>query len=122
MEWLSFRPSKNKIYMAECFTSQLIRCRLTQPRFILNAMAHAIKVDSPFATAEQTADTLGVSRSRANTLIKRARRIASKIVYRDARSGAFSSPARKERGTVSTSRPRNARLKATKSKSAKARR
>jgi hypothetical protein len=45
-------------------------------------MAHAIRVDSRFATVHDTADTLGVSKSRTNTLIERARRITNRIVHR----------------------------------------
>jgi hypothetical protein len=87
---------------------------------ILKPMAHAIKVDSPFVTAHDTADTLGVSRSRANTLIERARR----IVFRDSKTGEFTTELqRKRKGAGRSPRPNGAtKSHQSKSKRAKAKR
>jgi hypothetical protein len=45
-------------------------------------MAHAIRVDSRFATAHDTARILGVSKSRTEALIKIARRYTDRILKR----------------------------------------
>ena len=63
-------------------------------------MAHAIKVDSPFVRAHDTAETLGVSRSRANTLIERTRR----IVFRDSKTGEFTSEVQRKRKSANVSK------------------
>jgi hypothetical protein len=77
-------------------------------RFILKAMAHAIRVDSPFVTAERTADLLGIPRSRANTLIKRARKIASRVAHRNSREGKFVTEAtRKSKASTRTRSSKN---------------
>ena len=47
-------------------------------------MAHAIRVDSRFATAHDTARILGVSKSRTEALIKIARRYTDRILRRRA--------------------------------------
>ena len=72
----------------------------------MKSMAHAIKVDSPFVTALDTADALGVSRSRANTLIERVR----KILFPESASGQFIEVRRKRRSANGTrkSRPNGA--------------
>jgi hypothetical protein len=86
-------------------------------------MAHAIRVDSPFVTAEETADILGIPRSRANTLIERARKIASKIAYRNSREGKFVTEARrKSKATTKTRNPLHGGTKTAKSNTSKARR
>ncbi len=51
-------------------------------------MAHAIKVDSRFVTAHDTAMIMGVSKSRTEALIKIARRYTDRILgLRDATTG-----------------------------------
>jgi len=47
-------------------------------------MAHAIRVDSRFATAHDTARILGVSKSRTEALIKIAKRYTDRILKRQA--------------------------------------
>ena len=86
-------------------------------------MAHAIRVDSPFVTAERTADILGIPRSRANTLIERARKIASRVAHRNSREGKFVTEATgKSKATTKTRSPLHGGTKTAKSKSSKARR
>lgn len=70
--------------------------------FILNTMAHAIRVDSPFATVHDTADTLGVSKSRTNRLIERAKRIASTVLHRRSGGELVTETHRKQRGRAVT--------------------
>lgn len=89
-------------------------------------MAHAIRVDSPFATVRDTADALGVSKSRTKTLIERTRRITSKIMHRSS-GGEFTVETLTKRSsgrTVATNgRPNGgAKTYKTKSKKAKAKR
>ena len=48
-------------------------------------MARAIRVDSRFATAHDTARVLGVSKSRKEALIKIARRYTDRILGRDSK-------------------------------------
>jgi hypothetical protein len=84
-------------------------------------MAHAIRVDSPFATVHDTADTLGVSKARTNTLIEQARRITSRILRRSS-GGEFAleAPAkRKSRRAVTMSGRPNGGAKNYQSKSKK---
>jgi hypothetical protein len=50
-------------------------------------MGHAIKVDSQFATAYDTARILGVPKSRTDELVRRVRRLTDRIVHRKSRSG-----------------------------------
>jgi len=53
-------------------------------------MRQAIKVDSRFATAHRTAKVLGVSKSRTETLIKRARRFTDRLLdLRNSKAGQF---------------------------------
>lgn len=86
-------------------------------------MAHAIRVDSPFVTAEETADILGIPRSRANTLIERARKIASRVAYRNSREGKFVVDAgRKRKASTSNRSPLHGATKTAKSKNSKAKR
>jgi hypothetical protein len=49
-------------------------------------MAHAIRVDSRFATAHDTARILGVSKSRTAALIKIAKRYTDRILGRDSKT------------------------------------
>jgi len=51
-------------------------------------MSHAIKVDSRFATAHDTARILGVSKSRTEALIKIARRYTDRILKAKAAKAA----------------------------------
>ncbi len=53
-------------------------------------MAHAIRVDSRFATAHDTARILGVSKSRTEALIKIARRYTDRILKRQSPEGDHS--------------------------------
>jgi hypothetical protein len=84
-------------------------------------MAHPIRVDSPFATAHDTADTLGVSKSRANTLIQRTLKKVSRIAFRDSSTGEFATEVRYKRkaSTDKSSRP-NGGTKAYRAKPKKA--
>jgi hypothetical protein len=53
-------------------------------------MAHAIRVDSRFATAHDTARILGVSKSRTEALIKIARRYTDRILKRQVAEASHS--------------------------------
>lgn len=93
---------------------------------ILEAMAHAIRVDSPFATVHDTADTLGVSKARTNTLIEQARRITSRILRRSSGGELVNEAQRKRRSgrTLTASNRLNGGTKSyqRQSKKAKAKR
>lgn len=52
----------------------------------MSAMAQAIRVDSRFSTAHDTARILGVSKSRTEALIKIARKYTNQILGRDSKS------------------------------------
>ena len=52
-------------------------------------MHQAIKVNNRFATPYDTAEALGVSRSRTDSLIRRVRRLTDRIAYRTLKSGKF---------------------------------
>ena len=54
-----------------------------RPDIITSTMAQAIKVDSPFATPHDTARILGVSKSRANKIIRRVKG----MLHRDSATG-----------------------------------
>ena len=89
-------------------------------------MAHAIRVDSPFATVHDTADTLGVSKTRTNTLIEQARRITSRILRRSS-GGEFTveAPAKakmRRAGTVTSGRSNGGAKSYRKSRKTKAKR
>jgi type IV secretory pathway TrbL component len=96
-------------------------------------MAHAIRVDSRFATANDTARILGVSKSRTEALIKIARRYTDRILKSrasktghslDSGNGQAKSKSAATVGNTRTSRARHAgtKITATKSKKSKARR
>ena len=92
-------------------------------------MSHAIRVDSPFATAHDTARILGVSKSRTEALIRIAKRYTDRILRDQASTYGQSVGkvhAKKASATagVRKSSGRNAGTKAsvTKSKRAKPRR
>lgn len=84
-------------------------------------MAHAIRVDSRFATVHDTADTLGVSKARTNTLIERAKRITNRIVHRHS-GGEFAIDAlpKQRGGRARTTGRLNAGAKTYQNKSKKA--
>ena len=92
-------------------------------------MAHAIRVDSRFATARDTARILGVSKSRTEALIKIARRYTDRILgLRDSNGDPIVHPGRQGRRkrksattVVRKSSGRNAgtKISVTKSKKAK---
>lgn len=88
-------------------------------------MAQAIRVDSRFATVHDTADTLGVSKARTNTLIQRAKRITSRIVHRHS-GGEFATDAlsktQSKRARTSGRLNAGAKTYQNKSKKAKAKR
>lgn len=66
---------------------------------------------------------LGIPRSRANTLIERARKIASRVAHRNSREGKFvSESTAKSKAGTKTGSPVHGGTKIAKSKSAKARR
>lgn len=97
-------------------------------------MAHAIRVDSRFATAHDTARILGVSKSRTEALIKIARRYTDRILKRQASEGGHSTDdhsadnghsKRKSATTVvrrRSGRDAGTRISVTKAKKAKAKR
>jgi len=65
-------------------------------------MAQAIKVDSQFATVRDTARTLGVSRSRTDQLINRARKLTSRIIIRNSSAGEFAAGGQVKRKSAAT--------------------
>jgi hypothetical protein len=90
-------------------------------------MAHAIRVDSRFATAHDTARILGVSKSRTEALIKIARRYTDRILKdqasRNGQSAGEGHATRKSATTVvrkSSGRDAGTKISATKSKNRKA--
>jgi prophage antirepressor-like protein len=92
-------------------------------------MAHAIRVDSPFATAHDTARILGVSKSRTEALIRIAKRSTDRILRdQSSRNGQSVDKVHATKTSATTvvrkSSGRNAGTKAsaTKSKRAKPRR
>jgi hypothetical protein len=92
-------------------------------------MTQAIRVDSRFATAYRTAKILGVSKSRTKELVERARHYTGRILtLRDSRTGELvveGHARRKSAATVarkSSGRDAGAKISATKSKTAKAKR
>ena len=92
-------------------------------------MAHAIRVDSRFATAHDTARILGVSKSRTEALIKIARRYTDRILRRRASESGQSVDnglaKRKSATTVvrkSSGRDVGTKISTAKSKRAKAKR
>ena len=92
-------------------------------------MAHAIRVDSRFATAYDTARILGVSKSRTEALIKIARRYTDRILRRRASEAGQSmdngQAKRKSATTVvrkSSGRDVGTKISTAKSKRAKAKR
>jgi hypothetical protein len=87
-------------------------------------MAQAIRVDSRFATANDTARILGVSKSRTEALIKIARRYTDRILKRQASAAGQSAghTKRKSATTVvrkSSGRNAGTKISVTKSKKAK---
>jgi hypothetical protein len=96
-------------------------------------MAHAIRVDSRFATAHDTARILGVSKSRTEALIKIARRYTDRILKRQtAEAGQSEVNGRAKRKSATTAVGANAskisgcdagtKISTRKSKRAKAKR
>lgn len=94
-------------------------------------MAHAIRVDSRFATAYDTARILGVSKSRTEALIKIARRFTDRILKDQASrngqppdKGHSKSKSATTVAAVRKSRGRHAgtKISSTKSKRAKTKR
>ena len=85
-----------------------------------------IKVRGRFATAHDTARTLGVSASRTNELIKTVREYTERIARRDSSAGEFTTRGRAERKATVTRkgsrRNAHATLKKATSKRLKARR
>jgi hypothetical protein len=80
-------------------------------------MSSPIRVHGRFATARDTARTLGVSDARAKELIATAKEHTSRMVYRDAKTGEFTISSRNgKRASMTVSRSSNAH-KATKHKS-----
>jgi hypothetical protein len=91
-------------------------------------MAHAIRVDTPFATAHDTARILGVSKSRTEALIRIAKRYTDRILRDQASANGQSVVkvhAKKASATTvarkSSGRNAGTKASATKSKRAKAR-
>jgi hypothetical protein len=91
-------------------------------------MAQAIRVDSEFATAHDTARILGVSKTRTEALIKIARRYTDRILKRRASEAGESveenhskrkSAAAVARVRKSSGRDAGAKISVTKSKKAK---
>jgi hypothetical protein len=62
-------------------------------------MPQPIKVRGRFATARDTAATLGVSASRTRELIEAVKKFTERVVYRDSEHGSFA--AHKKSKTVS---------------------
>jgi len=91
----------------------------TRGRIIITStMAQAIKVDSPFATAHDTARILGVSKSRANKIIRRVKG----MLHRDSATAEFTvvHAKRQATGTITRKNDRHDALpKAKKTKKAK---
>jgi len=97
-------------------------------------MAHAIRVDSRFATAHDTARILGVSKSRTEALIKIARRYTDRILKRQSSEGSHSTNGHsavnghsKRKSATTVVRKRSGRdagtkISATKAKKTKAKR
>jgi hypothetical protein len=90
-------------------------------------MARAIRVDSRFATAHDTARILGVSKSRTEALIKIARRYTDRILgLRDSKGDPAADKGHRKRKSATTvvrkssGRDAVAKNSTTKSKKAKA--
>ena len=77
-------------------------------------MTHAIRVDnSRPATVQDTARTLGVSRTRTQQLLRQVRQ----VIHRDAKTGQFVIRAKKSGTSVGSNRSRNGSPKARNSNS-----
>lgn len=90
-------------------------------------MHQAIKVNSRFATPYDTAEALGVSKSRTNDLIRRVTRLTDRILFKNFKTGEFIAAGPQEKIATSAAKKKSgrnagssAKKTKTKAKSAKA--
>ena len=65
-------------------------------------MPQPIKVRGRFATAYDTAETLGVSPSRTQELIEAVKRMTQGVVYRSSKGGSFAARKKMKTGSPAT--------------------